>query len=61
MPLLIYANKQDLINAVTAPEISAGLNLHGIRDRAWEIVGCSAKSKEGLEEGMQFLISQIKS
>lgn len=33
VPLLIYANKQDLLSALNASEITAGLNLHAIRDR----------------------------
>ncbi len=33
VPLLIYANKQDLLSALSAQEIAVGLNLHAIRDR----------------------------
>jgi small GTP-binding protein len=33
VPMLIFANKCDLLNALTVSEISAGLNLHTIRDR----------------------------
>lgn len=60
IPLLIFANKQDLINALKPAEISDGLNLHIIRDRPWQILPCSAKSKEGLQEGMEFLVNQMK-
>ena len=49
LPLLIYANKQDLINALSAVEITTGLNLHAIRDRQWQIVPCCAKTGEGLQ------------
>ena len=31
IPLLIFANKQDLLNALSAQEITTGLNLHAIR------------------------------
>ena len=37
VPLLVLANKQDLINALPANEVADGLNLFGIRDRAWQI------------------------
>ena len=48
VPVLIFANKQDLLNAVPASEISESLNLNTIRDRTWHIQACSAKSGEGL-------------
>ena len=48
VPVLIFANKQDLLSAVPASEISESLNLNTIRDRTWHIQACSAKSGEGL-------------
>jgi ADP-ribosylation factor-like protein 3 len=33
VPLLVFANKQDLLNALSPTELTAGLNLHAIRDR----------------------------
>lgn len=49
VPLLIYANKQDLINATSAGELAESLHLVHIRDRAWQIQACSATSAEGLK------------
>ncbi len=49
IPLLIYANKQDLISALPVEEIEEELCLGMINDRAWTIVACSAKEKEGRE------------
>ena len=49
VPVLIYANKQDLMNAAKASEISDELRLGDIRDRKWQIQPCSATSGEGLE------------
>ena len=60
VPLLIFANKQDLVSAVPADEISEALSLQDIKDRQWSIVACSAKTKDGLQEGMDWLISQMK-
>jgi len=60
IPLLIYANKQDLLQALPADEISETLTLDLIKDRQWSIIACSAKTKEGLQEGMEWLIGQIK-
>ena len=47
VPLLIFANKQDLLTAAPASELAQGLNLHTIRDRVWQIQACSAVSTEG--------------
>lgn len=49
VPLLIFANKQDLAIASTASEIAEGLNLHTYRDREWQIQACSAISGEGVQ------------
>ena len=55
VPILIYANKQDLLSALPAEEIEETLRLNLITDRAWTIVACSAQTKEGLEEGISWL------
>ncbi|KAG1675625.1 ADP-ribosylation factor-like protein 3 [Nymphon striatum] len=60
VPLLVYANKQDLLNAATASEISEGLNLHNIRNRDWHIQACSATSGEGIKAGMDWVCQNIK-
>ena len=52
VPLLVYANKQDLITALPAEEVEELLRLSMITDRSWTIVACSAQTKEGLDEGM---------
>lgn len=49
VPILVYANKQDLINAVSASELAEELHLVAIRDRAWQIQACSGTSGEGLK------------
>lgn len=49
VPVLIFANKQDLLTAAPASEIAEGLNLHTIRDRIWQIQACSALSGEGVQ------------
>lgn len=59
VPVLILANKQDLSNAKSAGEISEILNLPAIRDRKWQIQACSAKTGEGLHEGMEWAVRTI--
>uniref|UniRef100_A0A8K9XF90 ADP-ribosylation factor-like protein 3 n=1 Tax=Oncorhynchus mykiss TaxID=8022 RepID=A0A8K9XF90_ONCMY len=49
VPVLIFANKQDLATASPASEIAEGLNLHTYRDRQWQIQACSAVSGEGVQ------------
>lgn len=60
VPVLIFANKQDLMNAMNPEEISEGLNLSALpRGRSWHIQGASAKTGEGLQEGMEWLVQMI--
>ncbi|XP_077803575.1 ADP-ribosylation factor-like protein 3 isoform X1 [Macaca mulatta] len=55
VPVLIFANKQDLLTAAPASEIAEGLNLHTIRDRVWQIQSCSALTGEGVQGASQLL------
>ncbi|EER09810.1 ADP-ribosylation factor, putative [Perkinsus marinus ATCC 50983] len=59
--LLVFANKQDLLQALPANEISDALHLDNIRDRTWTIQACSAKSGEGVQDGMEWLVGVISS
>lgn len=59
IPLVIFANKQDLLSSLTPAELTQGLNLYAIRDRVWQIFGCSAKEAQGLKEGIDFLAAEI--
>lgn len=60
VPLLVYANKQDLVTAVPASELAEGLNLPAIRDRSWQIQPCSAISGEGLKDGLDWAVKNIR-
>jgi ADP-ribosylation factor-like protein 3 len=59
VPLLVFANKQDLPGALEPSEIAEGLNLFSVRDRAWQIEGCSAAQGIGIEHGMNWVVQQI--
>eukprot|EP01083_Nonionella_stella_P071849 193261_1 len=61
VPLLILANKQDLSHALTIKDISEQLLLSNVRDRPWSIQPCSAKSGEGLKDGLMWIMQTIKS
>ena len=58
VPLMIFANKQDLMGAANASDIAAGLGLHTIKDRAWQIQACSATSGEGVKDGMEWVLQE---
>lgn len=59
VPLLVMANKQDLVSALSHSEISEALGLDDIRERTWNIQACSAKTGEGLSDAMEWLVMQI--
>lgn len=63
VPVLVFANKQDLVGAASASDLSDGdaLNLQSIRDRPWQIQACSALSGEGLEDGLTWVVKTINS
>ena len=47
VPILVFANKQDLELAMPADEIEETLHLSMISDRPWNIQACSAQNGEG--------------
>merc|ERR1712226_1660033 len=59
VPLLVYANKQDIEMACSAEDVMTALELNEIKERTWNIQACSAMSGEGLSDGMEWLIKTI--
>jgi len=57
--LLVYANKQDLPNAMKIQEVTDRLGLNKLRNRQWYIQGSSATSGDGLFEGMDWLSAAL--
>ncbi|KAF4700315.1 Arf GTPase arf1 [Perkinsus olseni] len=53
--LLVFANKQDLPNAMTAAEVTDKLGLHQLRHRNWYIQSTCATTGDGLYEGLDWL------
>ena len=58
--LLVFANKQDLPNAMNAAEITDKLGLHSLRQRNWFIQAACATSGDGLYEGLEWLSTNLK-
>jgi hypothetical protein len=49
-----------LLNALSSSELSAGLNLHAIRDRSWQIFATSAKDGTGLQTALDHMVSELQ-
>ena len=58
--ILIFANKQDIPNAMKPDEVQQKLNLTSLTDRIWHVQPSCATTGEGLSEGLQWLISKHK-
>jgi len=58
--LLVFANKQDLPNAMNAAELTDKLGLHNIKNRSWYIQATCATSGDGLYEGLDWLSTELK-
>ena len=57
--LLVFANKQDLPNAMSAAEMTDKLGLNGLRHRQWYIQACCATTGDGLYEGLDWLSATL--
>eukprot|EP00441_Pelagodinium_beii_P044139 CAMPEP_0197651704 /NCGR_PEP_ID=MMETSP1338-20131121/33733_1 /TAXON_ID=43686 ORGANISM="Pelagodinium beii, Strain RCC1491" /NCGR_SAMPLE_ID=MMETSP1338 /ASSEMBLY_ACC=CAM_ASM_000754 /LENGTH=180 /DNA_ID=CAMNT_0043226417 /DNA_START=61 /DNA_END=603 /DNA_ORIENTATION=+ len=53
--LLVFANKQDLQDAMTAADVSEKLGLAELRHRQWFIQSACATSGDGIYEGLEWL------
>lgn len=60
IPLLLFANKMDMREALSSVKCSNLLGLEDIRDKPWHICASNALSGEGLEEGVSWLADQLR-
>lgn len=58
--LLVYANKQDLPNAMTPSEMAEKLGLPSLHTRPWYIQSCCATTTDGLYEGLDWLSTTLQ-
>lgn len=58
--LLVFANKQDMPNAMNVVEVSERLGLTRLTNRVWHIRPTSAIRGDGLYEGLDWLCDAIK-
>jgi len=57
--LLVFANKQDLPNAMATAEVTEKLGLSQMRGRVWYIQGTCATQGQGLYEGLDWLSNEL--
>ena len=57
--LLVFANKQDLPNAMSVSEVTDRLGLHSLGNRKWYIQSACATSGDGLYEGLDWLSNTL--
>jgi len=58
--LLVFANKQDLPQAMSPAEITDKLALHRLRDRNWFVQPSCATTGDGLLDGLTWLNQNVK-
>lgn len=58
--LLVFANKQDMPNAMSTSEITEKLGLPSLRNREWFIQAACATRGDGLYEGLEWLSEKLK-
>ncbi|KAL5285081.1 ARL3 family protein [Megaselia abdita] len=60
VPLLVFANKQDLPTAMSASEVAEKIKLVELENRTWQIQACSAIKGDGVKDGMNWACKNIK-
>ncbi|XP_029503926.2 ADP-ribosylation factor-like protein 6 isoform X3 [Oncorhynchus nerka] len=60
MPVLLFANKSDLREAMSSVKVSQLLCLENIKDKPWHICASNAVKGEGLQEGVDWLQDHIR-
>lgn len=57
----VFANKQDMPEALKTAEIAEALGLSSIVDKKWTIIATSALRGDGLKEGFEWISDSINS
>lgn len=58
--ILVFANKQDLRDALTPAETCEAIGLSSMKGRKWHVQGAIATRGEGLYEGLDWLAGVLK-
>lgn len=57
--VLIFANKQDLPNALSIAEITESLDMHNIPQKHWHVQSCCGLDGQGLYEGLDWFSNTL--
>ncbi|RHY71907.1 hypothetical protein DYB30_013602 [Aphanomyces astaci] len=58
--VLVFANKQDLPNAMTTDQVTAALDMEALtRNHRWFVQGCCAPKCDGLYEGLDWVVDTV--
>lgn len=49
VPIMVFANKQDLDNVLKVSEVAEAIGLVKLKDRTWQIQECSALEGTGIK------------
>jgi ADP-ribosylation factor-like protein 6 len=60
VPILFFANKTDIKNSINSNDIRKELGLESIRNKSWHIFECSALNGNGIENGFEWFVEEIK-
>lgn len=60
IPLLVFANKQDLPNAVSIETVAKELDLHDLPVRNFRVMPTVATEGENLRDGLKWMVEQLK-
>ncbi len=60
IPILFFANKMDLRDALSDVGVSSALTLDGIINKSWHICSSNALKGDGVADGIEWLSSAIK-
>lgn len=58
--VLVFANKQDLPNAMNCAEITEKLGVKNCRSKQWFVQSTCATTGDGLYEGLDWLSNALK-
>ena len=60
VPVVIFANKQDLPGALPPSEVANELDMHKMHNRQWHVQGTCGLNGNGIDEGMHKLARLVK-
>ncbi len=60
IPILLFANKMDIKDALSSQKICQELELDKIKSTKWQLIECSALDGHGLSEGIEWLSQELR-